>query len=708
MNQGIAPSTFCVFDQVAISTFIHKDSAGQDIYKKRQERFLVQPSLTIPGITFHKFLKQCQKRTASLNELDLESVSAWILCSFLTLPSDAKGDNFIVKNPQGQNGKKEVVSIDSDRIRFHSYEYHEYKRSKHIELEIKTRNIFFLLQELMVQKPDQKVKDYFLNIAPDDFILTWLKSLKKIDRDVHHFLEAGLLSPDDYKSCGFPLQFRPLSIQEISHNLKKIQFWLRRDVCLNDIFRNVHLLLCLYYGELLREKGAPLSALNHLYNDPDSLANYLDSRYILKSGDSVKEAIVQEIKKVKPWQESSKIPLEDIIHDLQSEKKSAFPRSLKTEEPITELSLPETLVKSEDGLNLCQILSPLKNTLTLLNLGMNYLDIKSFEWLSPLLRNQYQLRELNLYDNDLQSEGTISLVQILNCLPHLTKLNVSGNWLKHDGLKALAGFLSGLSAPKLTHLSVAENHLLDTEGDLITQIIKGQPTLEELDLRWNGFSDKTGQMLVDLAPTQLILFLEGTLISNSFQEQLDEYKIKSTLRQAYLVKDSTLLKKLLRIRVKKSTIKAVQECLNNNGTSLEMSFDSVENKRDLVTIQEAIGVNFQHLQVLQISYCSLKDAHVAPLMTSLTCCPQLIEINFSGNKVRDKGAEIIAQFIQTKASLLHVMLHNNKLTDQGGAFFINLKRDRSLVLDLLSANRLTKEFKERIKGKYQNTNIEVK
>ncbi len=165
----------------------------------------------------------------------------------------------------------------------------------------------------------------------------------------------------------------------------------------------------------------------------------------------------------------------------------------------------------------------------------NRLSVAGVRTMVPFLENANNLRELDLSDNDLRSEGfnfilqalhnsTVEWLDCCNCgiesieidsdhIPrHLDVLSLSRNSISVDGCRGLTNLLLG-GDTTLERLFLDRNNI-DNEGvEILTNALQNNTSLTELNLSGNDGISKQGQLLL-LKLVNDISSIEATLQSN--------------------------------------------------------------------------------------------------------------------------------------------------------------------------------------------------
>ena len=187
---------------------------------------------------------------------------------------------------------------------------------------------------------------------------------------------------------------------------------------------------------------------------------------------------------------------------------------------------------------------------SLYNNGLSAVAVRS---MLPFLKNANNLTELDLRDNDIQSEGFNFLLRALSDSPinklicqscgiesieidiehkpkHLEKLFLSRNRINADGCRELAKLLQGGDAV-LEFLSIPDNNIGDEGVEILSEALQSNTSLRELYLQENNeISDQGRMMLLKLVND--VSSIEATLQSNH------------TLRKIYLFGDKQSLQRI--------------------------------------------------------------------------------------------------------------------------------------------------------------------
>ncbi|XP_077606947.1 leucine-rich repeat-containing protein 74A isoform X1 [Crocuta crocuta] len=101
---------------------------------------------------------------------------------------------------------------------------------------------------------------------------------------------------------------------------------------------------------------------------------------------------------------------------------------------------------------------------------------------------------LELADNCIMEEGTLSLVEMLQENYYLQDLNISDNDLGLKGASTISEFLQR-NISSLLNLQLSGNNFKDESAELLCQALSNNYRIKMLDLSHNEFSDKGGEQL---------------------------------------------------------------------------------------------------------------------------------------------------------------------------------------------------------------------
>lgn len=717
LGEGIAPSAYCIFNQVPIEQ-IESGLIGF-------QQFTSQISSTIEGVNMHHYL--CDLTEDKLQNMDYRSVSAHLLTSLLLLTRDAKADNFM------RDSAGKLWCVDSDlfypipfSINFeqekgaYDQDFHFSKTSEHLfageksVFDLNFRNIFFLLPYFMNQIPHIDVQNYIMATSEEDFFCTWLKTLDKSADAIGGLILNGTLPRFIAYKDNFPYAYTETSIRRMVFNLRKMKILIDRGLTHQEIFRNLYPLLFLCYNNISKNNGYDFISLNeYLYSNSKYVDYFLNRRkkYILKDGRSVEEAMMDEKEAcIKEGGDLEREPYH-IVKRLFPKNRDTNSRNLvpsvelmrfiKVNRNIKYPPLSCRLVSGdlfqEQGEELKGALSAFKDTLKVLNLRDNWLPSSMIQWLCPILSNHTSIQILNLSDNDLRSTGMKELVPVLAQLPNLHTLNLSANNLGNESLKYFISNMNG-NFKSLKNLFLCENRLNDDSGEDLVKVIKNFFALERLDLRWNNYTDSIAVLLFPLLKNHLTqLCLKYNALSSDKEKGIRYFLVRKLAKNFVLstnvIQEKFLKGALLNLKVNMFVLCQIQK-LSRGETSI-LKFDQISMKMpDLYALtmvlnycpnitsfslapiyfpgkgsDNSIFINFvknlkglTQLKDLRLSRCHINNDDVSEIVDIIKSLSSLKTLNLSYNQISDEGALSIVGAVKMLPTFQELTLFGNNIS----------------------------------------------
>ncbi|KAM6202661.1 leucine-rich repeat-containing protein 74A [Rhynchocyon petersi] len=129
-----------------------------------------------------------------------------------------------------------------------------------------------------------------------------------------------------------------------------------------------------------------------------------------------------------------------------------------------------------------------------MNLNHHGLGPKGTKAIAIALVSNTTIINLELQDNHITEEGTLSLVEMLNENYYIQELNISENGLGLEGARIIAGFLQR-NISSLWSLQLSGNNFKEESATLLCQALSSNYRIKKLDLSHNQFSDEGGEQL---------------------------------------------------------------------------------------------------------------------------------------------------------------------------------------------------------------------
>ena len=360
--------------------------------------------------------------------------------------------------------------------------------------------------------------------------------------------------------------------------------------------------------------------------------------------------------------------------------------------------------------------------LTVLNLNGNNMTVKAAEDLASVIKNNSNLEQLHLANNDLRT-SSILILQALKKSCRLKVLDLNCNNMTEKAAENLTSVIKNNS--NLEQLYLANNDLR-TSSTLILQALKENSELKTLNLNSNNM---TGKAAEDLA---------SVIKSNSNLEQLglanNDLEASSILILQALKENSKL--KVLNLNSNNMTGEAVEDLasvIKNNSNLERLHLGSNDLKTSSVLILQALR-NICRLQVLDLddnymtgeigkdlarainNNSNLQQLYLAnyDLKTSSILVLQALKensklkiLNLNNNNMTGKAVEDLASVIKNNSNLEQLYLANNDLRTSSILILQALKENSKLkILNLNNNNMTGKAAEDLVSVIKNNSNLE--
>ena len=287
--------------------------------------------------------------------------------------------------------------------------------------------------------------------------------------------------------------------------------------------------------------------------------------------------------------------------------------------------------------------------LKVLNLGCNNMTGQVAEDVAIIIKNNSDLEQLNLFDNDLKS----SAVVILKALQRNSKLKV---------------------------LDLGSNNMTGQVAEDVAIIIKNNSDLEQLNLFDNDLKSSAVVILKALQRNSKLKVLD--LCSNNMTGKVAEdlaivIKNNSSLERLYLFNNDLKLSAIaiLQTLQTKSKLNAL-ELASNNIT------------RQVSTSVASVIKNNNNLESLGLAYNKLGPSAVV-ILQALRHNYKLKFLSLIGNSITGQAAEELASAIKTNSRLNQLHLSNNNLKSSVVVILQALKNISQLETLSLNNNCIT-------------------
>ena len=358
---------------------------------------------------------------------------------------------------------------------------------------------------------------------------------------------------------------------------------------------------------------------------------------------------------------------------------------LKINKSLKELNMSENMITSNGAKEIATAIR-VNTTLEKLDLSCNRISNDGVSFISDGLKNNNSLQELNISRNEITSEGAQYIAEAIQVNTTLEKINVSCNAISDDGAAAIIYSLQFNNS--LQELNMSRNEITSEGAKKITEVIQVNTTLKHLDLSINKIADDGANFIGD-----------GLQFNTSLQELNISHNCitnKITSKGAKMIGEAIKVNKILKkLYIHGNSISddgaaAISDGLKYNISlqELDMSWNKITSKgANMIAV--AIKVN-KILKKLDIHGNSISDDGAAAISDGLKYNISLLELKMSYNEITSKGANMIAEAIKVNKTLQKLNINNNSISDDGAAAISDgLKCNISLQELDMSWNKIT-------------------
>ncbi|EGC40325.1 hypothetical protein DICPUDRAFT_96266 [Dictyostelium purpureum] len=282
-----------------------------------ETRFFIQASLLQKGKTLNEYLENSGDND-KYDDLNLESFSSQVISSFLSIHTDYKPDNMIIKE-----GTNDIVCIDND----HSLKQNEILLLKSYSDDIATiddntlevnlaeiseavpsiKNILFTIKPLMIKPIHKNTVSQIIELSPPIILLKWLLKIHH-QNSVYSSMISLLINPKDDTpeekkkyiqnaegELQVPLQFNSGWVQLMYQRFKLIKECLlsNKQMTHQELFEAVHPFTSIYYTLLSKDEMKPIKQIEIVYSSESIQSLFLKNK---KNSKTSKEEIQKLIK----------------------------------------------------------------------------------------------------------------------------------------------------------------------------------------------------------------------------------------------------------------------------------------------------------------------------------------------------------------------------------------------------------------------------
>ncbi|XP_049579084.1 NACHT, LRR and PYD domains-containing protein 3 isoform X1 [Syngnathus scovelli] len=294
--------------------------------------------------------------------------------------------------------------------------------------------------------------------------------------------------------------------------------------------------------------------------------------------------------------------------------------------PVVKASQKSVLVRCRLRKKSCEALASVlssSRTLSHLDLSRNYLRDNGLEALAAgLAKPQCTLRVLRLQKCQLSKKSCEALASVLSSSRTLSHLDLSLNDLHDDGLEALAAVLAKPQCT-LQVLRLEYCGLREKSCEALASVLSSSRTLSHLDLTWNNLHDDGLEALAaGLAKPQCTLQVLG----------------------------------LVRCKLSKKSCEALASVLSSSRTlsHLALSWNDLHDD-GLEALAAGLAKPQCTLQVLRLVRCKLTKKSGEALASVLSSPCNLSHLDLSWNDLHDDGLEALAAGLAKPQCTLQVL-----------------------------------------------------
>ena len=330
------------------------------------------------------------------------------------------------------------------------------------------------------------------------------------------------------------------------------------------------------------------------------------------------------------------------------------------------------------------------STLTKLKLSNNKLTDKGARRLATAIQVNTTLHKLNISMNKITDEGAKRLAEAIQINTTLQELNISKNWISKEGVMRI---VEACTINRTLHNLVCTHNNLSKSGlAAINEYIRKENAVQIFDASWNSViaSSRCGSHLIVTAFQSVRWSLdswENNLLDNK-QVWLVNNLIWKNIPCRF-THDSLLELNFPRYSIISNAQDIIQgvmqvDTLQELNISGNRIFDDGAN-----VIAEAIQLNTA-LQKLNISGNSISDDGAIAFNECLETNTTLIELDMSRIDITCKGASVIAKAIQLNIALQKLNISGNSISDDGAIAFSECLKTNTTLIELdMSWNIIT-------------------
>ena len=410
----------------------------------------------------------------------------------------------------------------------------------------------------------------------------------------------------------------------------------------------------------------------------ESIANFLYHNYKLEELD-ISHNDLQAAGAIKIAQLSNITNLtrftisHNVITDHAAEDIAGF---LSQNSKLEEIDLSYNNLKTDGAIKIVKLIIQNITNLLKFNIGHNGINDHAANYIANFLFQNSKLEELNLCHNNLETGGTIKIVELTN-ITNLIKLSINHNSITDHAAESIACFLS--LNPKLEELDLSYNNLQAPGAMKIAQS-SNVKNLIKFNISHNAITDHAAESIADFLSRNSKL-KELDLSYNNLQA-VGANKIVRLSNITYLLKFN-----ISHNAITDYTAKSVGNFLIQNSKLEEL--DLSHNNLQAAGISKIIELpNITNLKKFNISHNEITDQIAEDIANFLSQNCKLVELDVSYNNLQTEGAIKIARLSEI-TNLIKFNISHNEVNEQAAKWVASFLSQNSKLKELdLSYNNL--------------------
>ena len=332
---------------------------------------------------------------------------------------------------------------------------------------------------------------------------------------------------------------------------------------------------------------------------------------------------------------------------------------------------------------------------TLLKLDASLTKMQDESCISDCLKINKSLKELNMSENEITSNGVKEIATAIRVNTTLEKLDLSHNKISNDGVNFISDGLKNNNS--LKEVNISRNKITSEGAQYIADAIRINTTLVKLDLSCNEISDDGVNFISD-----------GFKNNNSLKEVNISRNMITSEGAQYIADAIQINTTLVKLDLSCNTLSddgatAISDSLQFNNSLQELNLSKNEiTSEGVKKMAQVIRVNTT-LKYLDLSINRIFDDGANLISDGLKSDISLQGLNISHNGITNKGIKKITEAIQTSLTLQNVNISKNNISIEGLLHFMEaVKNNCTLQVVNITHNNVTRSGFTSIKQCIEN------